>query len=252
METLNSRWLNLLFTSGWFIFAGLNGDWVVADDPHSRKYVVLSFARLSVMWAAIGLTWFGWKMWYVWLPCGAAALLLYWGEYVHLRAIVREHGSSPNTVERAWILLDPLNYLIDGIGRPQDAKQRMLYRVAHWFFCFFRIVGATTLICIGLVHKEFITAWSCYKHAPIDDFVLGYCPAYSHNFHDQWVCSDPRYRFSRGCLNEPPNASWDSQPRTVHVLLLVFTVDLAVYAITSLYLGLEDTLVLSQVRELIA
>jgi hypothetical protein len=240
MDVPNLRWLNLLFTSSWFIFTGLNVDWILVNAETPRKYVILNFARLCLVWVTICLIWFVWELWYIWAACGAAAVFLYWGEYHLLRAIIHEQACSPNAIERAWVLLDPLNYLIDGVGRAQSANQPMLYRLAHWVFCFFRVVGLTILICIGFVHHEFITAWSCYKHAPIEDFVLGYCPAYSHNFHDQWVCSDPRYRFSRGCMDEPPNASWDSQPRTVHFLLLLFTIDLAVYAITSLYLDLEE------------
>ena len=213
------------------------------NDANHRTYTALCAARLGLLWTAVGLLWLTTLSWYIWGACGVAATVLYMCEFVHLQTVTNKYVCIPSAADKMWILLDPINYLTDAIGRVQTSHAPMLLRVAHWAFALFRLVGATILAGVAMVHGEFVTAWSCYKHAPIEEFVLGYCPAYTHNFHDQWVCSDPRYRFSRGCLDEPPNASWDSQPKTVHYLLLAFTFDLAVYSVMMLYVELSHDLV---------
>jgi len=223
------EWQTQLFCSTSNFAFGLPSHAVVGIYDREKKpykqLVAVSLGRLLALYSGIVTAMYTptFFHWYIAPALIAAALGLYVAEFFIIRAIFkrsqRKHFDTDHRINEFFVYffvaIDPTNFLFDTTA----ATEGNLAFYTHIAQVVVRCLVAAVLISIELVWKSYRKAWSCYLNdAPISQYTQGYCPAYTHTWHESWACAGEGItRDTAACRDMPTTGKWAERPHTFHV-----------------------------------
>jgi hypothetical protein len=227
------EWQAQLFWSVSNFAFGLPSHAVVGIYDRTKKpykqLVAVSLGRLLALYSTIVTAMFTPEFfhWFVAPALFAASMALYVTEFFIIRSIFkrsdRKQFDTNHRINEFFVYfcvaIDPANFLFDTTA---TTKGNVAF-YTHIAQVVVRCLLTAILISIEVVWKSYKKAWSCYlDDAPISHYTQGYCPAYTHTFHESWACAGEGItRDTAACRDMPTTGKWAERPHTFHVVALM-------------------------------
>lgn len=112
---------------------------------------------------------------------------------------------------------DPINYALDTTSVARKDWQFVLHVVTS----IIRISFVGFIVIIATIWTDYERAWGCYQDGTTIDHYNTYCPAYTHDYFNNFQCaSDKIYDETSQCKNlRGASAAWQEKPPVYHVAI---------------------------------
>lgn len=186
--------------------------------------LVVAIARVIITWIAILIVaWAGWTRIVSWSLATVLAVVAVGLADIEYHATTELMVGRLDVNERRYgllyflLALMPVNYMFN-IVADRSTTVKLVYATLQ---AVLRTSLATFVFLVWWVYPDYRLAWSCYMSKPVDEYVHGYCPAFTDDYGNNFACRNAE-TYNIACYPGLGNLdSWRSPHVVTHIAVLL-------------------------------